>query len=204
MKDVGEHTWSMQDNPRPAQYVRASRVPNYFGDHRRKKCWRSRDERMDVRLVPDVRIPHLYGFSFSEYRYVGRLGFAPPASSFPLTSSSHSLHMSHECRFTFVSGSQSDTTSATFSGTRPSHATPSTLPAYIFLQQICCSSTLARIQGVCFLAYGGGPGRDPLPGPRPAASNKHGTLHRRARGRGPLSPSSSPSLLSIFLGKITR
>ncbi len=107
---------------------------------------------------PDVRIPHLYGFGFSDHRHVGRLDFAPPTSSSALTSSSDSSHMSDECRFTFASGAQSDATSAASSGTRPSHATPPTPPACIFPPHICCSSTLARIRGVCFLTHGGSAG----------------------------------------------
>ena len=103
---------------------------------------------------PDVRIPHLYGFGFSDHRHVGRLDFAPPTSSSELTSSFDSLQMSNKCRFTAASGVQSDTTCVVFSGTRPSHSTSPTPLACVFPPHICCSNTLTKIQGVCCLRHG--------------------------------------------------
>ena len=96
---------------------------------------------------PDIRIPHLYGFGFSDQRHV-RL---PTFLLFLITDkTTYSLPTKLSAPHTYALRIIYGACSALSSDVRPfSHATPITQPATTSPQHTCCSNTLDRTTARC-------------------------------------------------------
>jgi hypothetical protein len=102
---------------------------------------------------PDIRIPHLYGFGFSDHRHVSPLHrFMTFVLIMPLA---YSLYMSNKGLFISAFGVWSNAVSTVFFNGLPSRTIPkATQPAKGFLPHICYLSISVLIRARCSLVRG--------------------------------------------------
>jgi hypothetical protein len=96
---------------------------------------------------PDVRIPHLYGFGFSDHRHVSHL-YGLMASVLTMLLA-YSLYMSNKGPSTSAFGACSSAVSATFFDALPSHTIPHIQRANGLLPHICFLNISVLIRARC-------------------------------------------------------